>query len=267
MPWCLVMGFTALVGGVACTVDSAKNHLSLAEKLWSDREYAAAVGEYEKVWLKDPQGKLGMKALYEAGQTQGLFLGQPVEALQKLQQYVHLGGPRAEHYWEAQEQIGDLLFLKLERYEQAIPHYQALIDLGPERMEVPEFLFRIAKSYFLRFQFAQAINTYRQVLSRYPESSWAEQSEFEIGSSELTAEHYNLAQSAFQGYLHHYPHGHRRPEAEFGLASCWEGLDHLPEAYQLYSGLLSQHPSPRTILIKLARMKERLAAKGFRESK
>ncbi|MGZ3687127.1 MAG: hypothetical protein ACXVBW_02430, partial [Bdellovibrionota bacterium] len=60
------IALAAFLGLTACSVDSAKNHYVLAEKLWSDRKYQASVSEFEKVTAKDPHGKLGLQALYRA---------------------------------------------------------------------------------------------------------------------------------------------------------------------------------------------------------
>ena len=38
----------------------------LAERLWQEKNYAAAVTEYEKVVQKDPSSDLGIEAAYRA---------------------------------------------------------------------------------------------------------------------------------------------------------------------------------------------------------
>lgn len=141
---CLALAVWMTTG---CTVDSAKRHYVLAEKLWTDGKYAASVAEFDKVVAKDPHGKLGAQALLRGATTQALFLSQYSEAVKKLRQYVE-ASPDTSATWEAQKEIGELLFSKLEQYDQAVKHYQTLIQLNPTAAEVPEFMYRVGRSYF-----------------------------------------------------------------------------------------------------------------------
>src|SRR3954466_2048116 len=72
----------------ACSGNSSRNHYLLAEKLWTDKNYLAAVSEFERVTAKDPNGRLGRQALYRAASTQMLFLSEYHEALKKFNDYV-----------------------------------------------------------------------------------------------------------------------------------------------------------------------------------
>ena len=136
----------------ACSVDSARHHYVLAERLWGDKNYSASVTEFERVISKDPNGVLGQQALYRAATTEELFLGRFPEAIQKFRSLIQLSRD-SELSRKAQAQIGDILFTHLENYEQAINHYQSLIQLDRDSSEAPGFLFRIAKSQFFLFQF------------------------------------------------------------------------------------------------------------------
>ncbi|MGZ6334247.1 MAG: tetratricopeptide repeat protein, partial [Bdellovibrionota bacterium] len=119
------IALAAFLGLTACSVDSAKNHYVLAEKLWSDRKYQASVSEFEKVTAKDPHGKLGLQALYRAAVTQSLFLSQFSDAIRKFKSYAESShdGPSV---WDAEIQVGEIYFNKTEQYDQAVQHYQRL---------------------------------------------------------------------------------------------------------------------------------------------
>src|SRR4051794_36759945 len=96
-----------------CSLDSAKHHYLLAEKLWTDKNYAAAKVEFEKVIVKDRKGKLGVQALYRAAMTEALFLEQYEEATKKLRLFIQRSSD-PQLVWEAKLQIGEILFSKLE---------------------------------------------------------------------------------------------------------------------------------------------------------
>ena len=180
-----------LVFGVACSVDSAKNHYVLGEKLWSDRKYSAAVSEFEKVIAKDPRGKLGMQATYRAGMTQYLFLGEYGNAVRKFRSYAEISTDPVS-VWNSQLQIGEILFSGADQYDQAVLHYKSLLKQKPEAAEAPEFLFRIGKSQFFLFQFSEAIETFQDLIKKYASSNlpsaalWVEKAAFEIGSTYFT---------------------------------------------------------------------------------
>lgn len=264
----------AIFGGIlalsssllGCSIDSAKSRYLLAEKLYNDGKYAAAVNEFEKVVVKEPRGKLGLQALFRAAITQAVYLNQYAEAVRKFRSYVEASTDQTA-IWEAQRQIGDILFVKTEQYEQAIPHYRLMLKVRGGSLEAPEMLYRIAKSHFFLYQFDEAITTYEELIKRHSGSKWAEQAAYQIGMTHFTRagksgglsvnESFQDAMDAFQGFLKKFPKSPLVPEARFGIASCLEELDQLDAAYHQYEALRNLYPSPKVIEIKLARIKER----------
>lgn len=254
--------------GSGCSVDSAKSRYILAEKLWTDGKYAAAVSEFEKVTQKDPQGKLGLQALFRGAMTDTLYLNKQREALRKFRDYVERGGDPATA-WEAQKQVGEILFAKAEQYDQAVQHYRALLKANAESPDTPLFLYRIAKGHFFLWQFDDAISTYRELLRKFPKSPWAEKGAYEIGLTLFTRgeqhpggegpgmDTYEEAMDAYREFLHRFPKSELVPLAQFGIASCLEELDQLDAAYHQYEALRATYPSPQVIDIKLTRIRER----------
>ncbi|MEO5969860.1 MAG: tetratricopeptide repeat protein [Bdellovibrionia bacterium] len=265
--------------GSACSVDSAKNHYVLGEKLWSDRKYSAAVSEFEKVIAKDPRGKLGMQATYRAAMTQYLFLGEYGNAIRKFRNYAEISTDPAS-VWDSQLQIGDILFSATDQYDQSVLHYRSLLKQKPEATQAAEFLFRIGKSQFFMFQFAEAIETFQELIKKYAASNssasaiWAEKAAFEIGSTYFTRgeQHterkgpgttdYQAAIQAYEKFIKTYPKSDLVQEARFGVASCLEELNQLDDAYAAYTALKGHYPSPNVIEIKLIRIRQRIAQRN-----
>ncbi len=252
----------------ACTGGSAKNRYLFAEKLWTDGKFSAAVGEFEKVVQKDPNGKLGQQALYRAAMTQSLYLRQYDEALRKFRLFSEKTRD-PELAWEALRQVGEVLFSKTDQYEAAIQHYRALLKQRPHSAEAPEFQFRIARSQFFLWQFDEALGSYREIEKKYPRTPWAEKAALEQGvtlytrgehlpgSKGAATETYQEALDAYSRFLKRYPASSLVPQAQFGMASCLEEMDQLDAAYHQYEALLSTYPSPNVIKIKLTRIKQR----------
>lgn len=276
------LGIAIALAGLAlpssgCTSNSIKKQYLLAEKLWADGKYASAVLEFDKVSAKDSKGKLGTQALYRSATTQMLFLSQYAEAERKFKAYTEAPGGEAEMAWDAQKQIGEILFAKTDQYDRAIQHYATLLKLRPETTEVPEFRYRIAKSHFFLWHFDDAVLTYRQIIAKHPGTTWAEKAAYEIGVTYFTrgerkdgtkdrdkpgGEAFQEAIEAFQGFVKQYPSSTLVPQAKFGVASCLEELDQLDAAYDAYESLKTTYPSPKVIAIKLARIREREAQRS-----
>jgi outer membrane protein assembly factor BamD len=264
-----LLGFNLLLGA-ACSVDSPRHHYSLAERFWGDKNYAAAVAEFERVVAKDSSSELAQQALFRAATTQALFLGQYSEAVQKLRTFIQKSSD-IQLIWSAQTQIGDLLYSSLENYEQSILHYLSLLKTYPHSDEAPSFYFRIAKSHFFLFQFSEALQTYQRMILKYPKTIWSEKASFEVGMTYYTrgqrqvgakegdASDFKKAISAYEHLIQDYPKSELISEARFGIASCLEELDQLEEAFRIYSELKKTYPSPNVIEIKLIRIRERMA--------
>ncbi len=263
----------ALVLGAGCSINTAKRHYVLAEKFWSEGNYRAAVSEFEKAAAGDPKGKLGLQSLYRAAATQTLFLGEHEKSIKSFRRFVSQTSD-ASASWDAQKQIGEILYLKLEQHDRAIQHYRGLLKQRPEAPERPEFLFTIGKCQFFVGQFEDAIATYREVLTQFSGSPWAERAAFEIGVAYFTrgeqsvtgagagAATYQEAISAFQRFLRLFPKSDLGPQARFGVANCLEELGQLDAAYQTYEELKNSYPSPKVIQIKLTRIRERKAQRS-----
>lgn len=261
----LVLAAAALGG---CGINSVKRSYVMAESLWTDGKYAAAVAEFDRVVAKDPGGKLGLMALNRAATTQALFLNQYAEAIRKFRVFAEIS-PEADAAWEARRQIGEILFSKTESYEEAIVHYTQMLGLRPQSPESPEFMFRIGKSHFYLRQFNEAVQTYREILQKYPGSQYAEKALFETGITLYTRggstprnrsggpDYYQQAIDEYEKFIKAYPSSDLVSQARFGIANCLEDMDLLDQAYQAYLALRGKYLSPNVIEIKLARIKER----------
>lgn len=260
----------ALTLALGCSANSPRNKYLLAEKLWTEGKYAAAVVEFEKIAVRDSKGKLGLQALYRAAVTQTLYLSNHVDAVKKFRVFAEEAGevPLA---WEARKQVGEILFSRLERHEEAMQHYRDLLRRRPDAPEAAEFRFRIAKASFFLSRFNEAIDVFQEIVKQHPGTPQAEQALYEIGVTHFTrgghpaegapekvmGADYREAVAAFKEFLKKHPNSRWAAEAAFGIAACHEELDQLDLAYQEYQALRASYPSPKVIEIKLHRLRER----------
>jgi TolA-binding protein len=259
---------TLLLGLTACSGSSPRSRYVLAEKLWSEGRYEAAAQEFDRVAARDPKGEVGSQAEFRSGMTLTLFLNRHREAAERFKRFVERVGP-GPTTWEAQRQIGEILFSRLERFSDAAGHYSALLEnpdyktLGTES-ERAEFKFRIARSYFLTYRFADAIKAYERLRREHATAPISERALYEIGMCFFTrgeGEDFQDAIDWFKRFQLAYPRSPFVSEARFGIASALEELDQLDAALSQYEALAKEYPSPNVIKIKVHRLKQRLAQK------
>lgn len=260
---------------LSCSVDSVKNRYLLAEKLWSEGSYAAAVLEFDRVSRRDPEGDLGRRAMLRSAMTQTLFLKEHAEAIRKFTRIIEREGD-SELGWEAQKQIGEILYSRQENWSASLAHYQQLLKRRPDASEAPEFQYRIAKCHLSRWAFDPALEALEVVVSKWPKSKVAADAMLDRGTvwlirgeqrpGEVYASRgkdvYREAIRQFEVFLRTHPEHKRAPEAVFGMASAYEELEQLDQAIVHYEKILESYPIPQAVQIKLHRLKERQARRS-----
>jgi len=263
------------LGFVGCTSQNPRDRFLLAEKLWQEKNYAAAVGEYEKVVQKDPSSDLGVEAAYRAATTQTLFLNEHLLAMKKLNRLIEVNREhRLAH--PANRLIGEILFSKLEQYEQSIQQYEKMLVLYPDDPAKDEYTYRIGKSLFHLLRFDDSIRTFRIVIEKYPVSESAKLARFAIGVSEQTKGHQlqgkeaRLAQDAFKlavkeygEFIRLYPADPLVLDAKFETGNCLEELDQVDAAYGQFEEILEKYPNRKVVELKLRRIRDRKSQKNL----
>lgn len=251
---------------MGCSSNSSTKHYVLAEKLWSEGNYSAAVTEYEKVFRLDPAGKLGLQALFRAGMTQSLFTHQYPEAIDKFQNYVRAAesGPSVK---DAKKQVAEIYYSKLQQYDQAIKQYRFILKTENMGTEAAEIQFRIAKAYYYLKKFDSAIEEFSDLAKQWRGSEWEELAQFEKAQTLMTwaslkNELYNKAMEALGFFIKKYPNSPYVVEAKFLIGTAYEEMEKLEPAMEMYMSIQNQYPSPKVILIKMERIKQRLEKKG-----
>jgi len=258
---------------VSCSANNTKRAYLLAEQLWTDGYYEASVSEFENVIALDPNGKYGIQALYRAAMTQTVFLGQDNSAIEKLRVFVSKSRSES-HTKESLLQIGNILFERLNLYDDAIEHYQLLLKKESLKKYHPLFAFRIGKAYFFLWKFQQAIDQFDGVANSYSGSDFEEKAVYEkgicylakgnssssLGSDEV--ESFKKAKETFEELLDRFPNGKYRVKAKFGIASAYEELDLLKDAAEKYKEIAAEYPIKEVIDVKIKRISERMSRRN-----
>jgi len=253
----------------SCTVQSSiSNRYLTAEKLWTEKNYTAAVTEFDRIVKENPNSTIGLQALWRASMTRTLFLNQQDVALQGFETFLERASS-SELAPEAQKEIGDIYYNKLNQYSKAIDVYQRMIDskkFSPD--DEAMFLFRIARAYFLTGRLKKAIEIEESFSSRYPKSPLNKKITLELANA-----WYALGDAdklAYPKALKLYEDLGKATEgkdpglyldARFGQAATLEELDRLEDAYDIFTSIESTYPAPNVVKIRMIRLEERMSKK------
>ena len=245
----------------ACNIQGGRSHYVLAERLFNDHKYAASVQEFRKVVDNDPKSQIAQQALFRIATIQYLYLGAYAEAVKSFRHFTFLSQDTNLVY-EAEKNIGEILFSKTEDFRGALEQYSRLLGKYPDSPDRDFFTFRMAKSSYHNLKFDDAIRHYQALLKEFPHSSYAEESLYQIGNSYYTKGEYELAVEAFEEDLVRFPKGKYSLFAQFGIAVCYEELDQLDEAYAIYKRIKDVYPSKNIVELKLKRVQDRRAKRN-----
>jgi tetratricopeptide (TPR) repeat protein len=258
-----------LLGLSACTVQSSvSSHYLTGEKLWTEKNYQAAVSEFDRVVKESPNSPVGLQALWRASTTRSLFLGESEEALRGFELFLERAGD-SQLAPQALIEIGEIYFTRLAQHQKAIDHYEKLILSGKfSSEENARFAYRIGRSHFLMHHLKRAIEVYENALKTYPDSKWTSKIKFDLahswyalGETDKTA--YAKAIKLFQSLSEVTRNEDHRlyVESVFGEAATLEEMDELEKSAERFKLIEGDYPAPNVIKIRLFRLSERMKKK------
>ena len=253
----------------ACTIQSSiSNRYLTAEKLWTGKNYAAAVLEFDRIVKESPNSAIGLQALWRASMTRTLFLNDSEEALKGFETFIQRAS-NSELAPQAQKEMGEIYYSKLALYPKAVDLYEKMIASKKFKPEDEAFFsYRIARAYFLMNQIKKSIELDEALLQKYPHSPHALRTRLDLGEAwyaigDTDKSAFPKAVKVFQDIEASTRSSDPAAYAEavFGEASAREELDQLEEAHRLYQSLEKTYPAPNVIKIKMIRLEERLKKK------
>jgi tetratricopeptide (TPR) repeat protein len=141
----------------SAVVSEARAILSFADHLFAEGEYYRAITEYKRLLFLYPQH------------------------------------PQAN---EVRLQIGDC-YLKGEKFDEALEHFQALLPLRlPEEIK-PKLLYKIGAVYYAKGEYGSARRQLEQIITRFPHSPEVERAHYLIGQSYLKQDEWIKAAGEF----------------------------------------------------------------------
>lgn len=240
---------------------SAINKYETATKRWNAGDYAAAARKYLALVKEHPYSTRADDALYWAGVTQFLYLGQTEKALETLQLLLKRY-PNRDTAPQAQWYIAQIHELGYSDYEQAAVEYRkAVLYSNPEVKEkslysLADCLFRVGK-----------INEAREVWTRqaadFPAGPNLRLAYYRLGTTAFAKGELETAEKFYRKALENNPDQELAVKARFALAGCLEAGDRPKEALSLYKEIEPNYLNKEAIKIKIRALETRIRKKSY----
>jgi TolA-binding protein len=232
-----------------------------ATKHWNAREYQTAVNMYFALVKEHPASSRADDALYWAGVTQFLYLGETDKALQTLRLLLKTY-PHRDMAPSAQWYIAQIYELGYSDYPRAIEEYRKAAEYTDKDVRekslysLAECLFRIGKA-------EEARATWTRQISEFPNGPQANLAYFRLGTAAFSKGDLDAAERFYRKALEKNADKELTIKATFALAECFELGDRLQEALKLYKEIEPVYPNADAIRIKIAALEKRIAKKSY----
>ncbi len=247
----------------ACDVfdKTAINQYEAATKRWNAGDYTTAARMYFALVKEHPYSSRADDALYWAGVTQFLYLGQTDKALETLhlllKRYPHRDmAPQAQWY------IAQIYELGYSDYVRAIDEYRKAI--GCSNREVKEkSLYSLADCLFRVGKIDEAREVWTSQIAEFPGGPNVRIAYYRLGTAAFSKGELERAEAFYRKALENNPDKELSVKASFALAECLEAGDNLTQALKLYKEIEPTYSNKEAIQIKIRALETRIAKKSY----
>jgi TolA-binding protein len=250
-----------LLTGCDVVDKAASNDYEAATKRWNAGEYQAAVQLYFTLVKEHPSSPKAVEALYWAGVTQFLYLGETDKALQTLRLLLKTY-PRKERAPYAQWYIAQIYELGYSDYERAIAEYRKAAAYANREVR-EKSLFSLAECLFRIGRIEEARETWTTQVAEFPNGQQSRLAYFRLGTAAFSRGELDVSEQYYRKALENNADKELMIKAKFALAECLELGDKLKDALVLYKELEPVYPNSEAIQIKIRALENRILKKSY----
>ena len=221
-------------------------------------EYAAATAVLRELQADHPDCSRAPEALLQAGQLLHLKLGRYEEALLAYLT-VERDYAGAAQVAEARRQVAELYKYRLDDQQRALSAYQRLLDEPGDQGDRVQY--EVADCYFRLNNFEQARIEFENLLRLYPTSPLAAEVRFRIAVTYALEGEAENAMAAYREVVTRWPESPYAVEARFGLATALEERDRLKEALEILAGLRGVYSNQQALNQRIEALESRIGKK------
>lgn len=240
---------------------TASSDYEAATKRWNAGEYQAAVTQYFMLVKEHPYSSKADDALYWAGVTQFLYLGETEKALQTLRLLLKTY-PHRDMAPYAQWYIAQIYELGYSEYDRAIVEYRKATEYSNREVR-EKSLYSLAECLFRVGKIEDARTTWTRQVTEFPKGQQSRLAYFRLGTAAFSKGELDKSEQFYRKALEQNDDKELVIKAKFALAECLELGDNLNEALKLYREIEPLYPNPEAIQIKIKALENRIVKKSY----
>jgi len=256
----LLFGMSLLAGCDAFD-KAAQNEFEAATKRWNAGDYQNAVNLYFELVKKHPSSERADDALYWAGVTQFLYLGETEKALQTLRLLLKRY-PNRDMAPLAQWYIAQIYELGYSDYDRATVEYRRAAEY-PNRDVKEKSLYSLADNLFRLGKRDEARDIWTRQVSEFSQGAQSRLAYYRLGTAAFAKGELKNAVMFYRKTLENDNDQELVIKAKFALAGCFEADDNLAEALKLYREIAPSYANPEAIQIKIRALEARIVKKSY----
>jgi TolA-binding protein len=240
---------------------TANNDYEAATKSWNAGEYQVAVNQYLTLVKEHPYSSKADDALYWAGVTQFLYLGETEKALQTLRLLLKTYPSRNMAPF-AQWYIAQIYELGYNEYDRAIVEYRKAAEYTNREVR-EKSLYSLGECLFRVGKIEEARKTWTRQVTEFPKGPQVRLAYFRLGTAAFSKGELDKSEKFYRKALEQNEDRELAIKAKFALAECLELGDNLNEALKLYKEIEPVYPNPASIHIKITALEKRIIKKSY----
>jgi len=216
---------------------------------------------YFQLVKEHPASPRADDALYWAGVTQFLYLGETDKALQTLQLLLKRY-PRRDMAPAAQWYIAQIYELGYSDYERAIAEYRKAADYTNREVR-EKSLYSLGDNLFRLGKRDEARDVWMRQVTEFPNGPQSRLGNYRLGTAAFAKGELGQAEAFYRKTLDGNADQELVIKAKFALAGCFEADDNLAEALKLYKEIAPVYSNPDAIQIKIKALETRIVKKSY----
>lgn len=256
----LLLGMSLLAG---CDVfdKTAQNEFEAATKRWNAGDYQNAVNQYFALVKEHPSSVRADDALYWAGVTQFLYLGETEKALQTLRLLLKRY-PKRDMAPLAQWYIAQIYELGYSDYQRATDEYRKAAEYANADVKEKSY-YSLADNLFRLGKRDEARDIWTRQVAEFPQGAQARLAYYRLGTAAFAKGELASAEMFYRKTLENGSDQELAIKAKFALAGCFEAADNLAEALKLYREIAPSYANPEAIQVKIRALETRIMKKSY----
>jgi TolA-binding protein len=257
----LILLLGAVLAGCDIFDKAASDEYEAATKRWNAGDYQTAVRMYFAFVKEHPSSQKADDALYWAGVTQFLYLGETDKALQTLRLLLKTY-PRRDMAPQTQWYIAQIYELGYSDYERAIEEYRKAASYSNRDVR-EKSLYSEAECLFRIGKIEEARSTWMRQVAEFQNGPQSRLAYFRLGTAAFSKGELDISEKYYRKALEQNTDKELAIKAKFALAECLELGDNLKEALAIYKEIEPVYPNSEAIQIKIKALENRIVKKSY----